>query len=58
MTTTKTPRAKPAPRPAELSHVEGCPGERIEAFTTADAQGAEVKVTRCLDCAAATYERE
>ncbi len=58
MTTAKTPRAKPTPPAPELSHVDGCPGERIEVFTTSDPKGETVTVTRCLDCPAAVYERE
>lgn len=57
-TTAKTPRTKSARPSPDLLHADGCPGERIEVFTTTDPAGDTVKVTRCLDCAAATYERE
>ena len=60
MTTARNPRTKPerASAGSELSLVDGCPGDRVEAFTTTDPTGAAVQVTRCLDCAAASYERE
>lgn len=59
MTAAKTPRTKPDDAPASpLAHVDGCPSDRIDTFTTTDPKGAAVKVTRCLDCASANYERE
>lgn len=60
MTTPKTPRGKQEPESTSspLAHADGCPADRIDSFTITDPKGTPVRVTRCLDCGSANYERE